>query len=174
MVRTKEYKNLGLDILSENTVLRELYRLSSTYQIFNDVCLKLNRPVKYRVTQKMIKFCQIDYVVVGPTGIFIIEAKEWSERTLKEKDIFPLMEADKAGLIFYIKTVNKFHRKFPMYNICVRLRKSPKVKYGYVYHLTIKELYWFIMRREGAIPKKKIMNIARWLNKVSKRKAIQR
>ncbi len=157
-----------------DVVIKELNKLSTAYSIFNDVCLSLNRPVKYRNTQKNVKFCQIDYVVIGPTGIFIIEAKEWSDRILKKNKLLLLKEVDKAGLIFYIKIFNRFRRKFPIYNVAIMLRKVPKVKYGFVYHLTIKELYWFILRREGVISKKKIRQIIRWLAKISNRKAIKR
>ncbi len=86
--------------------------------------------------------------------------------------IFPLKEVDKAGLIFYIRLYNKFYKKFPIYNVAVMLKKVPKVHYGYVRHLTCRELYWFILRRQGSIPKRKIAKITRWFSKVSKRKPL--
>jgi len=98
--------------------MRELDRLPDIYYIFNEVHLSLYRPVRYRDTDKYIRYCQIDFVVIEPTGIFIIEAKEWDERTLREAKTLPLKEADKAGLIFYIRIVNKFRKKFPIYNVC--------------------------------------------------------
>lgn len=174
MIRTKEYNLPDFGNVTEDVVLRELNRLSSTFHIFTDVYLRLNRPVRYKNTKKKIKFCQIDFVVVGLTGIFIIEAKEWNEKILKEDKLLPLMEVDKAGLIFYIRSLNFFGRKFPIYNIAVMLTKVPKVKYGFVRHLTISELYWFILRRDGVISKKKIKQIVRWLTKISNRKDIKR
>ena len=174
MIKTKENNILGYTYPTEDVVRRELHRLPSTYYIFKDVCLRLYRPVKYRKTPESIHFCQIDFVVIGPTGIFIIEAKEWSEQILKKSSDTPLKEADKAGLVFYIRIYNRFCRKFPIYNVAVMLQKISKVKYEYVRYLTIRELYWFILRREGILSKKKITKIVRWLSKVSNRKAIIR
>ncbi len=158
----------------EDVVMRELYNLPYTYYIFNDIHLSLYRAVKYKNTQKNVKMCQIDYVVIGPTGIFIIEAKKWSEWILKEDKLLPLKDAEKAGLVFYIKTINWFHRKFPIYNVAVMLSKVPKVQYGYVHHLSLRQLYWFILRREGILSKKKIRKIVKWLAQVSNKKAIIR
>jgi len=174
LIKTKENNILGCTYPTEDVVRRELHRLPSTYYIFKDVCLSLYRPVNYRKTQDSINFCQIDFVVIGPKVIFIIEAKEWSEQILKETSDLPLKEADKAGLVFYIRIYNRFCKKFPIYNVVVMLQKVPKVTYEYVRHLTVREVYWFIVRREGILPKKKITKIVRWLTKISNRKAIIR
>ena len=174
MIKTKKANNIEFEVLEDNHVLRELYRLPVTYNIFKDVCLHLRWAVKYRKTVETVKLSQIDFVVIGPTGLFVIEAKEWSEKILKEQSHLPLKEADKAGLVFYIKIINRFCKKFPIYNVAVMLHKVSKIKYEYVRHLTLRELYWFIIRREGTVSKKKITKITRWLSKVSKRKAIIR
>lgn len=160
--------------MKEDIVLKELNRLPDTYYIFKDLHLYLRYSVTYRKTQETVNFCQVDFVVIGPTGIFIIEAKEWGQKILKEASHLPLKEVDKAGLIFYIRIYNRFCKKFPIYNVAVMLQKVSKVKFEYVRHLTLKELYWFIIRREGFLPKKKITKIVKWLNKVSNRKAIKR
>ena len=174
LIKTKKAYNLRFENIANNQVLRELYRLPVTYRIFKDICLHLRSAVKYRETEERVKFCQIDFVVIGPTGLFVIEAKEWSDKILKEYSHFPLKEVDKAGLVFYIKIINWFCKKIPIYNVAVMLQKIPKVKYEYVRHLTLRELYWFIIRREGTMSKKKITKITRWLSKISKRKAIIR
>ena len=160
--------------MTEGVVLKELIKLPNHYFIFNDVVLSHNRSVKYKKSQEYVKFCQIDFLVVGPTGIFVIEAKEWSQLILTKASYLPLKEADKARLIFFIKIDSRFHTKFPIYTVVVMLQKVTKVKYGYVRHLTIIELYRFIIRREGFLPKKKIKKITRWLTEISNRKVIKR
>ena len=172
MIKAK--KSNYTEFRKSNDVFVELNRLPTTYYIFSDILLSLYRPVKYKKSQESVKFCQIDFLVVGPTGIFVIEAKEWSQKILKEASCLPLKETDKAGLIFYIRIVNKFHKKFPIYNVAVMLQKVTKVSYEYVRHLTLRELYWFIIRREGFLPEKKIIKITGWLTKVSNRKIIKR
>lgn len=51
--------------MTEEVVMRELLRLPSTHYIFKDVCLSLYRPAKYKNTQEDVRFCQIDFVVIG-------------------------------------------------------------------------------------------------------------
>ena len=172
MIKAK--KSNYTELKKSNGVLVELNRLPTTYYIFGDIVLSLYRPVKYKKTEEYVKFCQLDFLVVGPTGIFVIEAKEWSQKILREASCLPLKETDKAGLIFYIRMLNKFHRKFPIYNVAVMLQKVTKVSYEYVRHLTLRELYWFILRRERFVPKRKITKITRWLTKISNRKVLKR
>ena len=152
--------------IAESIVLRDLNELPPSYYIFNDVYLQLSRPVRYRKSEEYVKTCRIDFVVIGPTGLFIICTKDWNESLLKEVDM--------AGLIFYIKTVNLFHSKLPIYNVAVMLTKVQKTKYAYVHHLSLKQLYWFILRREGRLSKKKIKRIVRRLVRMSKKKFIKR
>ena len=122
--------------MKEDVVLRELKRLPATYYIFKDLHLYLHQAVKYRKTQETIDFSQIDFVVIGPTGIFIIEGKEWGIQILNDYSHLPLKEADKAGLIFYIRMYNRFCKKFPIYNIAVMLQKVSKVKYKYIQNIS--------------------------------------
>ena len=152
--------------IAESIVLRDLNELPPSYYIFNDVYLQLSRPVRYRKSEEYVKTCRIDFVVIGPTGLFIICTKDWSGNLLKDVDM--------AGLVFYIKTANLFHNKLPIYNVAVMLTRVPKVRYGYVHHLSLKQLYWFILRREGRLSKKKVKKIVRWLVRISKKKNIKR
>ncbi len=103
------------EIIATNVVLRDLNELPPSYYIFNDVYLQLSRPVRYRKSEEYVKNCRINFVVIGPTGFFIIGTKDWSGNLLKDVDV--------AGLIFYIKTVNLFHSKLPIYNVAVMLTK---------------------------------------------------
>jgi hypothetical protein len=61
----------------ETQVLNELNMLSESYHIFCDVNVTLKDYIRYRGNRNL-KSAQMDFVVVGPTGIFIIEVKNWS------------------------------------------------------------------------------------------------
>lgn len=93
---------------------------------------------------------------------------------MKEDKLLPLREVDKAGMVFYIRISNQFRRKFPIYNVAVMLSKVTKAQYGYVHHLSLRQLYCFILRREGILSKKRIRKIVKWLAQVSNKKAIIR
>ena len=50
-----------------------------------------------------LKSAQMDFVVVGPTGIFVIEVKNWSSGYLiSHEGISPHEQVDRAGLVLYI------------------------------------------------------------------------
>ena len=160
MIKTKNNNLVDpLDIKEDLLILKELNKLPPSYFIFNDVCLRLSRPVRYRKTERYVKSARINYIVIGPTGIFIIGFKDGGVELLKDVDI--------AGLIFYIKTVNWFHGKLPIYNVAIRIKKVPKIKYGFIYHLTAPQLRWFILRREGRLSKRKIRRITSRLSRIT-------
>jgi len=125
--------------IGEEAVIRELKLLPDSYSVFNDVNLSFFRSIRWRKYNEYVKSCQIDHVVVGPGGVFLIETKNWSAKTLRTAQFTPHHQIERAGYIFYIKTMNLFRRKLPIQNIVVTLGKVPKYKHQYVQQLSVKE-----------------------------------
>ena len=148
----------------EDKVLTELCKLPDQFILLKNVFLRLPWPVTHQKTSESIRSCQIDYVVIGPSGVSIIEAKNWDENSFQE--MIPHKEADKAGLIVYIKLKRYFNTKIPIYNIIVTLKKMPIVQYGYVYQLSLWNLTSFIFDQGSNLSKSEI----RELGKIFKRK----
>ena len=142
-------------------VLRELSKLPYQFALLRNVFLRLQWPVTYQKTTESVKSCQIDYIVIGPSGIFIIEAKNWDEFTFKEK--IPHEEVDKAGLIMYIKLNRYFTKKIPIYNIVTTLKHESFIRYGFVHQLSVWQLTNFIYSQESNISKAEIRKIRRLL-----------
>jgi len=126
--------------VGEEAVIRELKFLPDSYSVFNDVNLSFSRSIRWKKYNEYVKSCQIDHVVVGPSGIFLIETKNWSARTLRTAQFTPPHQIERAGYIFYIKTINLFGKKMPIHNIVVTLGKVPTYKHQYVQQLSVKEL----------------------------------
>ncbi len=64
--------------LGELKVIQNLHELSDEYYLFNDLHLKLKDYIKF--SGSPLKSAQIDHLVVGPTGVFVIETKNWSKQ----------------------------------------------------------------------------------------------
>jgi hypothetical protein len=61
---------------AEREMCALLAGLPETYVVLHDLNLRLDRAIHF--SGKWLKSAQCDHVVVGPTGIFVIESKRWS------------------------------------------------------------------------------------------------
>lgn len=55
---------------SEEVVISTLSRLPDDYHIINDANLQFSPPIHWKEKDETIYMCQIDHIVIGPTGIF--------------------------------------------------------------------------------------------------------
>lgn len=143
----------------EDTVLDELCKLPDQFILLKNIFLRLPWPVTHQKTSESVRSCQIDYVVIGPSGVSIIEAKNWDENSIQE--MIPHKEVDKAGLIVYIKLKRYFNTKIPIYNIIVTFRKMPIIQYGYVYQLSLWNLTPFIFDQGKNLSKSEIRELGK-------------
>ncbi|MHA1822593.1 MAG: nuclease-related domain-containing protein, partial [Promethearchaeota archaeon] len=150
--------------IGETAVIKELRKLPETYYIINEAKLSFSKSIRWRKYGEYVKSCKIDHVVVGPTGIFLIETKNWSTQTLLNARFTPHKQIDRAGYIFFIHMMNCFKRKFPIYQIVATYKQLPQIHYnGYVTQLTIRELIDNILRRKGSLDNFEIEKIVSWL-----------
>jgi len=87
----------------EETAIHALANLSDEFHVINDVNLRFERALHWSVTQEYIKTCQIDHIVVGPTGIFLLETKNWTAAN---------MAANSDVLIHQVRRSNYALRRF--------------------------------------------------------------
>ena len=149
------FKKVG----KKDTVLDELHKLPHHFIILRNKLLRLRWSVTYQKTSESVKSCQIDYLVIGPTGIFVIEAKDWDDELYTQK--LPHIEADKAGLIVYIKLANNFTRYIPICNIVATLNQVPFARYGRVRQLFVWQLTTYIYSLETCLSRSEIRKIKR-------------
>lgn len=65
--------------LGEQKVVKALENLSDEYFLINDFSVSFFPAIYNRQDNDYIKSVQIDHILVGPSGIFLIETKNWSE-----------------------------------------------------------------------------------------------
>ena len=67
----------------EEVVIGSLSHLPDEYHVINDVNLRFSPAIRWKETGEYIQSCQIDHIVVGPTGIFLLETKNWKSSNLE-------------------------------------------------------------------------------------------
>ncbi len=98
IIKSPDYSGAYGELL----VLSELKELNDDFHIFCDVNIDLGGYVRYRGNRNL-KSAQMDFVVVGHTGIFVIEVKNWSSNYLNSYEGFsPHEQVDRAGRVLYI------------------------------------------------------------------------
>ena len=90
----------------ELRTLKELRKLSDDYYVFCDLKIALKDYKRYHGNRNL-KSAQMDFTVVGPTGIFLIEVKNWSDEYLRNnRGISPHEQVDRANLVLWIYLKN--------------------------------------------------------------------
>lgn len=161
MCAKAEYNTKKLRI--EDLVSRELHKLPDPFVVLKNVFLRLGHIVTHHRSSESVRSCQIDIVVIGPPGVYVIEAKEWDSYSF-EKAI-PHKEADQAGLVVYIKLKNKFEKRIPVFNIVTTINEVLGMKYGRVKQCSLWKLMTFIYDQDDCLKERDIRNIKKLLKK---------
>lgn len=72
----------------EQQAIDELRKLPDSYNVVNNVQLRFLKPIYNPRSRQRIYSAQADHVVLGPSGVFLIETKNWSNGTIKRTTNF--------------------------------------------------------------------------------------
>ncbi|MHA1327995.1 MAG: NERD domain-containing protein [Promethearchaeota archaeon] len=161
IIKSNEAFMLGA--VGENATIKELKKLPSSYYIINEAILRFTRAIRWGKYNQYVKSCRIDHVVVGPTGIFLIETKNWNPQRILETRFTPHMQIDRASYIFFIHMMDFFNKKYPIYKIVATYRSLPQIPYKYVAQMTIRELVNYILQKPESIDQADVKVISKWL-----------
>ena len=85
---------------AELEVIECLRTLPDAYYICSDLNLRANR--KIRFNGEYLQTAQIDHLVVGPGGVFVLEVKRWSRQFVESGQFFdPYEQAARASYLCY-------------------------------------------------------------------------
>ncbi|MFX1450478.1 MAG: NERD domain-containing protein [Promethearchaeota archaeon] len=152
--------------IGEERVIHKLMELPDSFIIFNDLKLSFSKAIRWRKYNEYVKSCQIDHVIIGPSGIFLIETKNWNPATLQTTNFLPHKQVDRAGYICFIKfkrLFRKLSKKIPIRSIVVTLRDLPIIDYPHVKQLTPQELLSYISWFNGVLTDDEVDITAQWL-----------
>ncbi|AKB13599.1 Nuclease-related domain-containing protein [Methanosarcina thermophila] len=96
---TNEYKGA----IGELEVIKNLENLSESYFLLNDLFLELDEYITFQGSK--LKSAQIDHLVVGPTGVYVIEVKNWSyeyvQKVFRENSYTPYDQIQRSSYLTY-------------------------------------------------------------------------
>lgn len=144
--------------LGEQKVAKTLEKLSDEYFLINDFSVSFSKPIYNRKENDYIKSVQIDHILVGPSGVFIIETKNWSEKSLENfslrspveqirRSSFALFTLLNNEISNYSLRLNSHHwgvKKIPIKNLIVLTNTKPIEEFQYVKILTVDELINYV------------------------------
>jgi len=170
----------------EHKVVKELEHLPDDYYLINDFSLSFNNAIYNHADKDYIKSIQIDHIIVGPSGIFLIETKNWSEKSLDNRSLrspvqqirrtsYILYKLFSTGLGNYKLELRKHHwgdKKVPIKNLIVFVSSKPKEQFQYVKILTVSELVNYIQYFDPILSFSETERISNFLLNLSSRKTI--
>ncbi len=84
-------------------VIEKLRTLPDEYYLFNDLKLELEEYITFE--GKKLKSAQVDHLLVGPSGVYVIETKNWSpayvEKVFREKSFTPYDQVRRSSYLVY-------------------------------------------------------------------------
>lgn len=144
--------------IGENSVVNSLQKLSDDYYLFNDFSIDFDPPIYNRKENDRIFSIQIDHLLASPSGLFLIETKNWSKQSVKNLDLrspvkqikrtsfalFVLLNSDSGLNNLQLDSHHWGSKKVPIRNIIVMTNAKPKEEFKHVKVLSLEELNGYI------------------------------
>jgi hypothetical protein len=88
--------------LGEQKVVKTLEALSDEYFLINDFSISFSSAIYFRQENEYIKSIQIDHLLVAPSGIFLIETKNWSDKFLENSSLrSPVQQIKRNNFVLF-------------------------------------------------------------------------
>ena len=144
--------------LGEQKVVKTLESLPDEYFLINDFSISFSTPIYNKQENDYIKSIQIDHILVAPSGIFLIETKNWSEKSIENLNLrspvqqirrtsFALFKFLNNEITNYHLHLDKHHwgdKRISIRNVIVLTNTKPKEEFQYVKILTLTELLGYV------------------------------
>jgi hypothetical protein len=161
--------------VGENSVVSELQKLSDKYYLINDFSLDFDPPIFNKRENDRIYSIQIDHLLVCQSGIFVLETKNWSSKSIENFDLrSPVEQIKRASFALFVflnsdknKSLVRNHwgsKKIPIKNIIVMTNKAPKSDFQHVKVLSLDKLNGYIQYFEEIMDEAETENIFNYLN----------
>ncbi len=163
--------------IGENLVIKELKKLSDKCILFNDFSIDFETPIYNKKENDRIFSIQIDHLLITNSGIFIIETKNWSKKSIESLDLrSPVKQIMRTSYALFVilnsdsKRVgidlNKHHwgnKQIPIRNIVVMINEKPKEEFKYVKVKTLNELNGYITYFDSIFDDSEVKSISDYL-----------
>ncbi|WP_152286648.1 nuclease-related domain-containing protein [Flavicella marina] len=146
-------RNLIAGAIGENMVVNEINKLSDDYVLINDFNLNFSSPIFFKKYNQRIYSIQIDHLLISKAGIFIIETKNWSKKSVDSLSLrSPIEQIERSNFALYVYLSNNItlrdhhwgEQQIPIRNLIVMVNNKPKEKFKFVNIKLINELNNYI------------------------------
>jgi hypothetical protein len=100
----KQNESFLIGTEGEEVVINALSRLPDEFHVLNDVNLRFDRAIHWWKHDEYIRTCQIDHIVAGPTGIFLLETKNWKSPDIEIKSDKLIHQVQRSALALWYFT----------------------------------------------------------------------
>ncbi|MGC9781291.1 MAG: NERD domain-containing protein [Candidatus Heimdallarchaeota archaeon] len=168
-----ELKLQIIGAIGENKAIEELAKLPDTYYVINNYQLEFNPPIYNRSEKEHIFSIQVDHLIVGPSGVFLIETKYWSKESVKNINLHsPVKQIRRSSFALFVilndavKQINslfsKHHwgtKKISVRNIILMISQKPKEEFQYVKVLSLNRIISYITYFEPIFSNEEVSDI---------------
>jgi hypothetical protein len=145
--------------------------------VINDYKQEFRHSIHDKKNNDYIRSIQIDHIVIGPTGIYLIETKNWSKNTINNTELYsPVKQIQRSSLAFFIYLNSSIRNGYlPEFNknwgtaqvspksIVVMLKHKPEQDYQFVKILSPSEINDYIWYGKKIFLDKEANNLANFL-----------
>lgn len=167
--------------IGEQKVVRTLEILSDDFYLINDFSVTFSQAIFNRQKNDYIKSIQIDHILVTRCGVFLIETKNWNEKSVTNLSlrspveqvkrssfaVFHLLNNEKSKYHLNLNSHHWGNKKIPIKNLIVLTNAKPKEDFQYVKVLNLSELVSYIHYFEPVFSSAETSKIAEMILKIS-------
>ena len=145
----EELRTIIAGAKGEYAVEQELKKLPNNFYVINDYKLDFVRPIINKQTGEKIFSIQIDHLVVSPGGVFILETKNWSQKSIKSLNLrSPIEQIQRSSYALFVFmnkniSINTHHwgsKQISLKNVLVMTGATTNQKFQYVKVKQLKEI----------------------------------
>ena len=163
----EQNKSFFIGAQGEELVISILSRLPREYHVLNDVNLQFKPALYWKKNKGYILSSQIDHIVVGPTGIFLIETKNWKLSDIDQKfdDLIFQVQRSSYALWRYLVSYYRQNDLPKIRNIVVSMQGSNTGRklQKFIDIIAPNQLPGYITERESSLTQEDISKIIRIL-----------
>ena len=144
--------------IGENSVVKELEKLPDDNFLINDFSIKFKTPIINRKENDRIFSIQIDHLLICKSGVYILETKNWSKKSIQNLDLrSPVKQILRTSYALFVLLngrnnhgnirLNPHHwgdKKIPIRNLIVMINGKPKEEFKHVKVLSLNQLNGYL------------------------------
>lgn len=100
-------------MIGESRAVTTLSTLPDSFTVLNDVRIVFNPGYRRKSHKDYIVSVQIDHMIIGPPGIFVVETKHWSQKSIESLNLrSPVEQLKRSGYAIYRYTQDNLKSAF--------------------------------------------------------------